>query len=422
MLQLINKFKKDPFYYLLLFFSASICWNLDISTYIMLVLGFFWIFEAFKAPRILINTFKTPLFYLVTAPWLWSFVGLLYSDDIEHGLFIIGVSACMFFLPLFLHGINQKKHLTQKQVKYILFGIIFSSTSCALFCFTMSFMDFLSINGSTSNFYYIHLTHVNLSPGSLGNYTVFSLFIILLSIAGTKPFYKQKNTALLFLLFLINFLFLYFLQAKAAILAFIFGGFIFLFYVLKKKYGFKFASSFTLVLFFIFSALIYTKGTTVLGSRFNGLLQSKEAFSKNKENSTNLRLSAIHGSIDLIKNNFWIGVGTGAVKTKLIDFYKKNSYKKAEKHKTDTHNQFFRSFAKHGVIGFILVSFLFFIPFYYGIKQKSIFLLLFGLLQFIMAQTGDILDNQPGVVFHCFVSSILFFIYLDFLKKEKPSF
>ena len=108
--------------------------------------------------------------------------------------------------------------------------------------------------------------------------------------------------------------------------------------------------------------------------------------------------------------------------TKLIDFYKKNGYKKAEKHKTDTHNQFFRSFAKHGVIGFILVSFFFFIPFYFGIKQKSIFLLLFGLLQFVMAQTGDILDNQPGVVFHCFVSSILLFIYLDFLKKEGSSF
>ena len=286
----------------------------------------------------------------------------------------------------------------------------------------MSFIDFLSINGSSANFYYIHLVHVDLSPGSLGNYTVFSLFVLLLQMIGDAPFNKEKKKLHFLLLLFINVVFLYFLQAKAAIIAFIAGCFVFLFYVLKNKYSFKQASFITLFLFLFFGIFISSKGTDVLGSRFSGLLKSKETFSKNNEGATNLRLSAIYGSIELIKSNFWVGVGSGAVKSELIKFYKKNGYKKAEKHKTDTHNQFFRSFAKHGIIGFVLISIFFLIPFYYGIKFNSFILFLFGLLQFVMAQTGDILDNQPGVIFQCFVSSILLFMYLDFLKKGKESF
>ena len=151
-------------------------------------------------------------------------------------------------------------------------------------------------------------------------------------------------------------------------------------------------------------------GLNLLGSRFTEIPKVINTISKTSETSTSLRLSAIHGSVDIIKRNPLLGVGTGAVKQELEEFYEKEGYVGAKKHKTDSHNQFLRTFAKNGVVGFIALIFMILLPIVIGIKRNDPLLLLVSVTQLVMALTGDILDNQPGVVFHSFV--ICFLIYV----------
>ncbi len=224
MLKAINKIKDNYIFYILFFFAVSFCWNLDISTFLLILLFFFWLFDSIGNTKSLKETFKNPLLYLTSITWIWSFFGLLYSSNIEHGLFIIGVSSCMFLLAVFFPSIKKRNLLTIEDLKKIFFGFVISSTSCAIFCFLFSFINELFYS-ETNNWNYTNLVHVKLSPGSLGNYIVFSLAILILSLMNIKPFNKQKKRTDVFLLILliaINVLFLFLLQAKAAIISFIF--------------------------------------------------------------------------------------------------------------------------------------------------------------------------------------------------------
>jgi len=411
----INNFRNNYYYYILLFFVFSFFWNIQISTFLLVLLSLIWIFDSFKGLKENLKIFKNPLFYLTSITWLWSVVGLFYSSDFDHGIFILGVSACMIVCPIVFYSVSQKEQfLTKKQIRRIFYFFAVGSSSTALFCLVKSYFNQLS-NPELNALSYTNLIHVPLSPGSLGNYVVFTLIVLLLSLCNISPFQegKSKKTKLtLCFLILFNLLFLFLLQAKAAILAFVAVLVVLVIYVFFKRFNVIKALVICFCFFIIGGGFLLKNGLEVFGSRFDGLLNTKKEFSKTSNTSNNLRLSAIHGSLYIIKNNFWFGVGTGAVKSELTRFYHNNGYTQAEKHKTDTHNQILRSFAKHGVFGLLTVLIVFLVPFYLGLKYRSILFVLFGVLQLVVAQAGDLLDNQPGIVFHSFLTCFLVFIYL----------
>jgi O-antigen ligase len=124
--------------------------------------------------------------------------------------------------------------------------------------------------------------------------------------------------------------------------------------------------------------------------------------------STGERLIAWQGSIEVIKNNLLLGVGPGNEKDHLTEYYKsKNAILNAEL-KLDSHQQFFQTTMAAGILGGLLLLFLFVYIFHQGIKSKDYYILGFGIIFFCFALTESMLERQLGIVPFTFFILFLF--------------
>lgn len=405
---------QKAFWWIFVVYAFTFSWNLTFSSFLLAGMILLWIAGfGIKGQNDFKRFLKDSRAWVLLGPYLVSVIGLSYSSDFDHGLFILGVAFCAFAQPIIFSSSNWT-FITQKQIGYVLFAFVLGSLTASIFCLTYSTINYLG--GSQlgfDEFYYVHLMKLPLSPGAFGNYLNVSILVLLLFITKEFPYY-QRNTkwqlmfAIALLVFFVWFLFM--LQAKGSILAFIVALVLLFLFKLSKRYSKRLIG--IIVAFGIAGGVLFFQfgGLSLLGKRFEEIPKVLTTISKTSETSTTLRLSAIYGSIDIIKKNPVFGVGTGAVKNELTKFYKREGYKGALKHKTDCHNQFLRSFAKNGIFGFLAVLFAVLLPIIMGIRRSSILLILVGSTQFLMALTGDIFDNQPGIVFHSFVLGFLIFV------------
>jgi len=137
-------------------------------------------------------------------------------------------------------------------------------------------------------------------------------------------------------------------------------------------------------------------------------------------NSITLRFEFAKTAFDIIKNNFWLGVGTGDVQDSFNTQYEINKSKLPPNNQLRTHNQYITFFLSFGLIGFIIICFSVLYP---AIKLKGFqnyfFTLIFiiALLSFI---NEDTLETQIGVTFFSyFYSLFLFGSKLNFKNEEK---
>ena len=113
----------------------------------------------------------------------------------------------------------------------------------------------------------------------------------------------------------------------------------------------------------------------------------------------------------VIKNNPFVGVGTGDVMISMNNAYEMNSSKLDLKYRKRPHNQFLSVFIGFGAIGF----FWFLLVLFYPLKNISnnLFQVLyccFLIIAVLSMLTEDTLDTQAGVSFFAFLNSFLLFV------------
>lgn len=152
---------------------------------------------------------------------------------------------------------------------------------------------------------------------------------------------------------------------------------------------------------------------------FKTVLQPIENYDVNNPSSTAARIMVWDSSIDLIKERFWLGFGTGDVKDQLIQKNYDNGYIAVADKKLNSHNQFFNSHIALGVLGslFLLLTLLTsFIkkaedPFW-SWRCGIILMLFFALLP------ESMLETQAGIIPYAFLLSILpSFKAVDYTSK-----
>jgi O-antigen ligase len=123
--------------------------------------------------------------------------------------------------------------------------------------------------------------------------------------------------------------------------------------------------------------------------------------------STTLRFAAYKAGTNLIKQNFWFGVGTGDMSVEMSRFYKEHNLQGAYIEHISPHNQFMRSFVMHGVFGFLSIVAVFVMMFYLAIKEKHFLLFFWAFIMLVLFNVEDILGIQDGIVYFCFYTSYL---------------
>ncbi len=111
-------------------------------------------------------------------------------------------------------------------------------------------------------------------------------------------------------------------------------------------------------------------------------------------------------STHIIKQNFWLGTGTGDVKQAFYDAHRELNPTLPKRYWLRSHNQFLTFFAAFGIFGFLYFLFLFGYALY---QRKTDYLTVaFILVAFISCLTEDTVESQAGVTFF-----IVFFALLS---------
>ncbi len=121
------------------------------------------------------------------------------------------------------------------------------------------------------------------------------------------------------------------------------------------------------------------------------------------------RIEYIRNGIEIIKRNFWIGVGTGDVKIEYDNQYKMSESQLVEKWRLRAHNQFVTFFITFGVIGFVWIISAFGYAITYEKKWKELLPALFLLVAFLSMLNEDTLETHAGICFFSFFFSIFIF-------------
>ncbi|MCF6169901.1 MAG: O-antigen ligase family protein [Bacteroidales bacterium] len=125
------------------------------------------------------------------------------------------------------------------------------------------------------------------------------------------------------------------------------------------------------------------------------------------------RIEYSKAAFDLIREHFWLGVGTGDLEDALNSQYKKMGSELKIRYRFHAHNQFLAIFIAFGVFGFLwfIIALL-----YPPIKIKRFgdyFFVTFFLVAIFSMLSDDTLETQAGVTFFAF-----FYTFLLFGKKN----
>jgi O-antigen ligase len=124
------------------------------------------------------------------------------------------------------------------------------------------------------------------------------------------------------------------------------------------------------------------------------------------------RLVIWKSSINIVRNNFVFGVGTGDIQDELNKEYQLEGVKVlAIANNLNTHNQFLEVLVENGFIGILLFLWLFGIMFYLSLKEANIIYLMFIMIAFISFFFETMLNRLAGVSFFPLFSFLL--IYRD---------
>ncbi len=130
-------------------------------------------------------------------------------------------------------------------------------------------------------------------------------------------------------------------------------------------------------------------------------------------NSILQRIEYFKASLQLIRDNFWIGVGTGDLPIAFHKQYQKMDSPLKTHLRWRSHNQFLSIFVAFGVIGFIWFLFTLIYPPMIAGKFKDYFYVVFFIIMILSMLTEDTIESQAGVTLFAFFTSLLIFTKKD---------
>lgn len=427
-----NKDKIAHYIFLLtLLFVLVLPLKKELATPVLILWFLLWLikgnyFRDFKQSKKLWFFFSLVLFYFLHV------FGMLNTTNVSSGMFDLEVKLSLLFFPLvFVSAVSY----THKFFNRILGMFVVGNTIAAIICICVAFYrSIYFIDGSfvfnpiaerlfegrmisEFNFFYERFSCLN-HTSYFSMYLVFS--IVILNYFIDKKIYFGKASLRFFYYILIPFflLILFLISSKAGIaIVILLMLIITIMRILKKKSFVNFLMFFLIIVFSIVAVKYNTRVTT-------GVNQIKATIEKTDNNNVKLqndRFLIWEKSLDIIKDNFIFGVGTGDYTDELMKVFKKNNMNEAFSHQYNSHNQYIDTFIGLGIIGLINIVFLFVYPCIYAFQRKQYLFIYFLLIMNINFLFESMLNRQAGVIFYAFFFSLLAFSMPEKTYEEETN-
>lgn len=115
----------------------------------------------------------------------------------------------------------------------------------------------------------------------------------------------------------------------------------------------------------------------------------------------------------IIKKNFWFGVGTGDMNIAFQKQYDEMNSKLDKGSRLRTHNQYLSIWVGLGLIGLLWFLFVLFYPPLHVKAFKNIYYFIFFIAFVVSMLTEDTIETQAGVTFYVFFNSLFLLLYSE---------
>ena len=217
---------------------------------------------------------------------------------------------------------------------------------------------------------------------------------------------KQKVEAKYFILLLIIYLGLIQTASKVGVMCMVLVLFVYIMhfiFIQKLKVGWLLLLSCAVGLFLIntFENPMKKRIEIALSADSNVPLENNKSIESNAA-----RILMWNASMNVWKENFFIGTGTGDYNDELVAYNKSMNNLGVVKEELNSHNQFLNTAVQLGMIGLIVLLMLFFSSFLNSEKQLWQNLVLFVL--FINFLVESFIETQAGIVLFCTILLLFF--------------
>ena len=354
-------------------------------------------FQRIKRDKFRVYILSFGLIYLV------YLAGFFYSKNKYHALLDLQTKLSLLVFPLLFATIDESviKNQKSKILYYYVLGCLVTSVVLIIH----SFYNFID-SFSADEFFYSKLSWYH-HAGYLSMFLVFATGILLYQI-HTKTIFNNKSGPLLFTLTIYLSIFILMLSSKAGILSLVIIFLIYTGVLIYKKQYLKGAAVLIVLGMAIWGMFTFFPVTS---SRISEAQQAmiNKTIEKGTTDSTSERILIWQSAISIIRENFLFGVGTGDADDALFANYETNQYSGALENKLNAHNQYLQTFIATGIIGFILLLGILFIPLYPALKRSNVLYLLLLFLVIFNLLFESMFKRQAGVVFYSFFNGLFFF-------------
>ena len=133
------------------------------------------------------------------------------------------------------------------------------------------------------------------------------------------------------------------------------------------------------------------------------------------------RVEFIKASLDIIKENPVVGVGTGDISNAFNDYYERTDSKLTEENRLRSHNQYLAITVAFGVLGLVWFLFALLYPVAADKRNRNYLYVIFLLIMMLSMFTEDTLETQIGVTLFAFFNSFLVFGNGNIPSKDKDT-
>lgn len=409
--QSIRKHLRCSHYYAILLFAFGLSFGTKLSVYLLWVLGVGWIISGqfkfiFQGKG---NRFEKIGFFTLLGFFLLHILSLIYSADLQEGLFDLEVKLSLLLVPLFLFGSEYLKIPEKKNNVLYAFiaGLFFASLICYLSAIYNSISMLVNNESEVTPLYIIlnpfHYKNFSLfyDPSYFAMYITAGVIIILYfldqKISNSKRYLRLLVSLLVFFVVTI-----FLLSSRAGILSIIL---IFVFWLYYKTKAFSRKNKYLVRSVSLISLTIVFIAVLYFGDRFSFVKKEFEDFrtETNVENvnwgSVSLRLQIWHYALQIIKDKPVLGVGTGDVKTELRKLAEDDGISQIGAMNLNVHNQFLETWIGIGLVGFLLLTFLLVLP---ALLETGHLLKLIAVIIAVNFVFESMLNRLGGVAFFSF--------------------
>ena len=403
-------------------FSLKLCsWSIGLLTLNWLVEGGF---------RRKFDIIKSSLFLkLIILFALLHIVSLIYSTDLNHGMFVLEIKLAILVLPIVIGTIPKLSH---NSLRVVLVSFIVSCAATAMISLSLSFFDqptadsiytnfdhitaekytsqFINSSQSWLLFSYVGLSHhINLHPTYFSMYLLFSICLIVFLYRDRLVEMKILSKIILSSLVGLFVITIMLLSSRIVIIAMILLLLVSIFRYFYRVKGYFQGILMSISALLIISVVIYQNPVTRYRLIQEPLMLENNLSENPDWNSVSLRILEWKASLNIIKDNSIIGVGIGDIRNALNSQYHRMADLREFDINLNSHNQYLQTTATLGILGLSLLLGIIIYPALAAYKKKEYLYLTYIFIFSICFLTESMLEVQKGIVFFALFHSLLFF-------------